>query len=145
MLKHNFGPDFQALGKRRHATNEELPEVEGLTEEDYEALWERMRTGEDYGEIRKLLKEEGLSDEDIKVVMHWLDDEALRYFPMYQEFKKVRFWVYVGLGLMVVGMVVAWQARQNGYEGLLIMVPFIAGIVVFVLNWGKYRKLRQQV
>ena len=145
MLKHKFGADYQALGKRSFETREDLPYVEGMEEDDYWALWERMREGESYDELRTLLVTEGLSKEDIKEVMRWLENQGLRYFPVLQEFKRARAWVYIGLIIMIIGMIIAYQARQNGYGGLIILFPFIAGTVVFGLNWGKFRRFRAEL
>lgn len=145
MLKHKFGANYQALGRRSFETRNELPEVPGLTEEDYEALWERMRKGEDYASLRKLLEAEGLRPDDLKWVMQWLDDQALRYFPVQQEFRRARIWVWFSLALMIGGAFITYAAQQAGYSGLLPRVPFIAGAVVFVLSFGKFRRLRAQL
>ncbi|MEL6535411.1 MAG: hypothetical protein AAFQ98_08370 [Bacteroidota bacterium] len=142
MLKHRFGADYQALGKRSFQSREDLPVVEGLEEEDYWALWERMREGESYEDIKTILKEENLVAEDIKLVMRWLEDQGMRYFPLLQEYKRARVWVYIGIILMVIGAIVAYRSLQNGYQGLLPLSPFLAGVVVFILSWGKFRNLR---
>ncbi|HAA14861.1 MAG TPA: hypothetical protein DCE41_25495 [Cytophagales bacterium] len=142
MLKHRFGANYQALGQRSFQMREDLPVVNGLEQEDYWALWERMREGESYDEIKQVLKAENLSLEDIKQVMRWLEDQGMRYFPLYQDYKRARVWVYIGLILMVIGAIVAYYSLQNGYQGLLPMTPFLAGVVVFILSWGKFRSLR---
>lgn len=142
MIKHRFGADYNALAKRSFFTREDFPVVPGLEEEDYWALWERMEQGEDYDQLRKLLKEDNIADEHIKPVMQWLEDQALRYFPLKQEYRRARAWVIAGLAIAVPGAYVAYQGQSEGYEGILMYAPFLGGMVVAFLNWGKFRRLR---
>ena len=103
-----------------------------------ETLVREKMGGKSYSTIRDELKQGGMSDEEISVLLRQVDEKVLNETVKQGGREKIRQWYRIGLFLALIGLIlyVAYNAGMllRSIPAWLAYSPFFAGIVVMIYS-----------
>jgi hypothetical protein len=103
-----------------------------------ETLVREKMGGKSYSTIRDELKQGGMSDEEISVLLRQVDEKVLKETVKQGGREKIRQWYRIGLFLALIGLIlsVAYNAGMllRSIPAWLAYSPFFAGIVVMIYS-----------
>ena len=110
----------------------------GKGDNSIETLVREKLGGKSYSTIRDELKEAGMSDEEITVLLRQVDEKVLNETVKQGGRMKIRQWYRIGLFLALTGLIltVAYNAGMllRSIPAWLAYSPFFAGIVVMIYS-----------
>jgi hypothetical protein len=103
-----------------------------------ETLVREKMGGKSYSTIRDELKQVGMSDEEINILLRQVDEKVLNETVKQGGREKIRQWYRIGLFLALIGLIlsVAYNAGMllRSIPAWLAYSPFFAGIVVMIYS-----------
>ena len=97
-------------------------------------LARQKREGQSYNEIRAMLKEEGLSEEEISGTIRRVDERVLQDEMTGGSLVRARRWYFTGVAIAAAGLVLTFL-HSRGYilttlPRIIVYLPFFAGILI---------------
>jgi hypothetical protein len=115
-----------------------------LPESEIEELVREKLEGESYSKIRARLREQGLTEQEIRVTIRKIDEKVLDTEMNQRHLGSSRQWYRAGLFIAALGLGLAFGASRGIILGdvpkWIVYAPFFAGIAMML--YGRYAQKR---
>lgn len=115
-----------------------------IPEHRIKELARQKREGQSYSEIRSILKEEGLNEEEISGTIRRVDEKVLQEEMTEGSLARAKRWYFTGVAIAAAGLVITFLYSRGtlltGLPRIVIYLPFFIGILVMFFGRRMQRR-----